>query len=128
MDIVILVMVLFLGFAFGYLVKEFLVKRKERKEKVEEEIKALEEMELPPKAILNAIAIHLTSVFSIKHLLTTNECEEFIESELNRYLPLVKELTWRLRWTAADKMELRISYKGQTLKLGLALTVCKVRM
>lgn len=125
MDIVIIALDVFIGFALGYLTRELLTKRKQRKEKDKEATALIKEMELPPKAVLNAIAIHLTSVFSIKDLYSVNECEEFIESELNRYLDLAKELTWRYRWTAPDAMELRISYKGQTMKLGLEITVIK---
>lgn len=125
MDIVIIALDVFIGFALGYLTRELLTKRKQRKEKAKEATALIKEMELPPKAVLNAIAIHLTSVFSIKYLTSVDECEEFIESELNRYLDLAKELTWRCRWTAQNAMELRISYKGQTMRLGLAVTVIK---
>lgn len=117
-----LLAMLLVGFGYGYLTKGLLIKRKERKEEAQRTKELLKETELPPKALLNSIGVHLYAVCPIKQLRTYDECLEFIEEQLNWYLPLAKELTWKTRNVGFNRLEVIVKYKGATMKVDVELT------
>ncbi|UQT02639.1 hypothetical protein SUREIYA_00400 [Serratia phage vB_SmaM-Sureiya] len=116
---------LLIGFGCGCVTKGLLTKRKERKEEALRAKELLKETELPPKALLNSIGVHLYAVCSIKQLRTYDECLEFIEEQLNWYLPLAKELTWTTHNVGFNKLEAIVKYKGATMKVEIELTKSK---